>query len=522
MADQQTSKRTGWILAIAALLVVGLGAVLLVPLAGLGMLMSLVSANEASGSAQCVPGGGANTVGTQVAYSGEWVNPTAGSLTSPYGGRVNPVTGSLELHSGQDIAAPDGSAIVAAADGVVEIAGKSSGGNSGYMVAINHGGGVQSRYVHSWPDGMHVKIGQKVIAGEHISDVGASGNATGPHLHFGIRINGQPTNPMDYMAKRGISLGKNNANQDKQKPSTAVVAKAEEKTTFVRTDGEEFQPSKEQLKNLSAVIEAAKSHGASEQATVIALMTVLQESKGTMYANSGLPKSLKLPHQNVGSDHDSVGLFQQRPSQGWGSIKELMSVDPSTGAFLDALGLVKGWEGMSLSEAAQEVQRSAFPDAYAKWEPIAISLATGKNLPKTSGTSSCPAPVEVAKPSDADDSAATRSKVIDLAREGLGGKYVKGGRAPGAWDDDGFVYHCFTEAGVRGIPYVSSWTRGETTSSPESGDLVVSDQQGDGTWNQVGIKVGGQYFITVTTKGTTKLPIPGDAEFFSMVGEDAT
>lgn len=520
MAEEQAPKRTGWIVAIAVLAVVGLGAVLLVPLVGLGMLMSLVSANEANGSPQCVPGGGANTVGAQVAYSGEWVNPTAGSLTSPYGDRVNPVTGAREIHSGQDIAAPDGSAIVAAANGVVEIAGKSSGGNSGYMVAINHGGGVQSRYVHSWPDGIHVKTGQKVVAGEHISDVGASGNATGPHLHFGIRVNGQPTNPMDYMAERGISLGKNNTEQEKEEPATAVVAKTEKKTTFVRTDGEEYKPSKEQLENLSAVIEVAKAHGASEQATVIALMTVLQESKGMMYANSGLPKSLELPHQSVGSDHDSVGLFQQRPSQGWGSIKDLMSVEPSTGAFLDALELVKGWEGMSLSEAAQEVQRSAFPDAYAKWEPIAVSLVTGEDLPETSGSSSCPDPVEVATPTDVGDPAATRTKVIDLAREGMGGKYVKGGRAPDAWDDDGFVYHCFTEAGIRGVPYVSSWTRGEATSSPESGDLVVSDQQGDGTWNQVGIKVGGQYFITVTTKGTTKLPIPRDAEFFSMVGED--
>jgi hypothetical protein len=133
-----------------------------------------------------------------------WTHPmgTASyTFTSPYG-----VARYGSTHSGVDLAAPDGTPLYAVQDGIVTIAGESSGGNSGFMVAIDHGEGVQSRYVHSWPDGIYVTVGQEVHAGDHIADVGSSGNSTGPHLHFEIRINDIPTEPIAYMAGRGIDI----------------------------------------------------------------------------------------------------------------------------------------------------------------------------------------------------------------------------------------------------------------------------------------------------------------------------
>lgn len=111
----------------------------------------------------------------------------------------------------------------------------------------------------------------------------------------------------------------------------------------------------------------------------IALAVAMQESGLKNYANDnsadypGVEESLTYPHDAVGHDHDSLGLFQQRwPS--WGTMAELM--DPATAAkkFYGALQNVDGWEDMALTVAAQKVQRSAFPDAYAKWESEAQAL----------------------------------------------------------------------------------------------------------------------------------------------------
>ncbi|MGA8114817.1 MAG: M23 family metallopeptidase [Actinocatenispora sp.] len=118
---------------------------------------------------------------------------------------------------------------------------------------------------------------------------------------------------------------------------------------------------------------------------VVAIATALQESGLKVYANDNpayplvVEHSMALPHDAVGHDHDSVGLFQQRPSApegagGWGTVKELMNPETSADKFFHALMAVKGWEQMPVTTAAQLVQNSAFPDAYAKWEPAATSI----------------------------------------------------------------------------------------------------------------------------------------------------
>ena len=131
---------------------------------------------------------------------------------------------------------------------------------------------------------------------------------------------------------------------------------------------------KAQMSNADTIIEVGERMGISRKGQAIALATAMQESKFKNLANSSMPESLDLPNEGVGKDHDSVGLFQQRPSAGWGSVSECMDPEYSAGKFYEGLKGVKGWENMELTEAAQAVQRSAYPDAYAQWEGLANQI----------------------------------------------------------------------------------------------------------------------------------------------------
>lgn len=116
----------------------------------------------------------------------QWPLPVAGTITSPQGYRTDPITGETSYHSGTDIAVPEGTPILAAADGTVTVANAldSWGGSYGYYVKIDHGGGLTTLYAHC--SSICVTTGQQVKAGEVIAYVGQTGRATGPHLHFEV------------------------------------------------------------------------------------------------------------------------------------------------------------------------------------------------------------------------------------------------------------------------------------------------------------------------------------------------
>ncbi|NJC74243.1 hypothetical protein HC031_31690 [Planosporangium thailandense] len=129
-----------------------------------------------------------------------------------------------------------------------------------------------------------------------------------------------------------------------------------------------------EMDNAVAIVRAGQRMNLPKRAYVVAIVTALQESHLRNLANSKVPQSLKVPHQGVESNFDSVGLFQQRPSQGWGTAAELM--DPTTAAtrFYARLAKVSGWPTMTVGDAAQAVQRSAFPDAYDKHQAQAQKI----------------------------------------------------------------------------------------------------------------------------------------------------
>jgi murein DD-endopeptidase MepM/ murein hydrolase activator NlpD len=122
--------------------------------------------------------------------------PVVGKLESGFGGRRNPFGGnSYEFHSGQDIDAAMGDPVVAGASGKVTFVGCQNG--YGQLVVIDHGGGLTTRYGHL----SHIDVtqGQTVERSQFIGRVGSTGRATGPHLHYEIRINDEPVNPLQYL-----------------------------------------------------------------------------------------------------------------------------------------------------------------------------------------------------------------------------------------------------------------------------------------------------------------------------------
>jgi murein DD-endopeptidase MepM/ murein hydrolase activator NlpD len=121
--------------------------------------------------------------------SGRFIWPINGTFTSPFGMRWG------RLHAGIDIAAPVGTSIRAADSGTVQIA--SWYGGYGNYTCIGHGGGVSTCYGHQSSIG--VSVGQNVSQGQVIGACGSTGNSTGPHLHFEVRINGSPVDPMGYL-----------------------------------------------------------------------------------------------------------------------------------------------------------------------------------------------------------------------------------------------------------------------------------------------------------------------------------
>lgn len=123
------------------------------------------------------------------------VSPVDGWITSGFGTRISPFTGERSLHLGIDIAAPLGTPILSPADGVVIFSGAKAG--FGNFVMVAHGYGIVTRYGHNHQN--LVQPGQRVLRGEQIGTVGASGRTTGPHLHYEIVINGKTENPQKFI-----------------------------------------------------------------------------------------------------------------------------------------------------------------------------------------------------------------------------------------------------------------------------------------------------------------------------------
>ncbi|MDR1558335.1 MAG: peptidoglycan DD-metalloendopeptidase family protein [Clostridiales bacterium] len=154
-------------------------------------------AAEAAARLAAAGGGYASATINTSPYSGRMLWPVPGRylISDVYRVRYNPVNGRREQHAGVDIPAPYGTSIVAAESGVVITSSWKSG--YGYTVIIDHGNGITTLYGHN--SRLLVSGGQSVGKGDSIALAGSTGNSTGPHCHFEVRINGSPVNPQSYL-----------------------------------------------------------------------------------------------------------------------------------------------------------------------------------------------------------------------------------------------------------------------------------------------------------------------------------
>jgi len=223
-----------------------------------------------------------------------------------------------------------------------------------------------------------------------------------------------------------------------------------------------------------------------DAAAVMALMTAYQESKLRNLANPAVTGSTAQPGASgSGTDHDSVGLFQQRAS--WGTVAQRMDPVWATTAFVTRLLVVPGWRAMPPGTAAQAVQGSAFPDAYAQWETAARGwlaniehrTAPGAKPSNGCGSSGLPAAGTVQPPAGftlpvGTSPAAAQAVTFALAQ--LGKPYLYGTAGPGAYDCSGLTMAAWADGGVR-LPHftVAQAQLGTPVAAPfllRAGDLV--------------------------------------------------
>lgn len=127
--------------------------------------------------------------------NGRLAYPIRAPITSPFGWRIHPILGTRRFHTGTDFGADFGAPIYAAHSGTVILAGWLGG--YGQTVIIDHGSGLTTLYAHA--QRLLVREGQTVHQGQPIAEVGSTGLSTGPHLHFEVRVNGEPTDPLAYL-----------------------------------------------------------------------------------------------------------------------------------------------------------------------------------------------------------------------------------------------------------------------------------------------------------------------------------
>jgi cell wall-associated NlpC family hydrolase len=246
-----------------------------------------------------------------------------------------------------------------------------------------------------------------------------------------------------------------------------------------------------------------------QQAAVIALATAYQESR--------------LYNLSYGTG-DSLGLFQQRPSQGWGTPAQIVQPVYAATAFYTALIQVPGWQNLPLTVAAQDVQHSAYPDAYAQWAPLATALVatftgTATNC-LTDNSRGIPASGVTQLPSWFTLLPTTPRAVvtaISYAVAQLGKPYIWGGTGPDGYDCSGLVMMAYQAAGIS-LPrttfqQVYAGTPVYSTAQLQPGDLIFTPGS-DGTPTDpghVGMYIGSGLVISApeTGKPITLTPLNG-------------
>lgn len=306
-----------------------------------------------------------------------------------------------------------------------------------------------------------------------------------------------------------------------------LVTRLPTRLTARRADGVTLSLDQSQLTRAAAIINVGGAiRGVGRTGIVAALMAALTESGLRLLANTtAYPQSATYPHDGVGTDHDSLGLFQMRPSAGWGSVADLMDVEYEARAFFGGstgpnhgspAGLldIPDWQALPAGVAAQAVEGSAYPDRYAAYEPVAQAIV--RVLASAGSSGSC---LSSAGGSPVVPATRFASALIVAAKTQLGKPYVWGGgtysgpsgigsdgRGPG-FDCSGLVLYAVSRAS-RGTLRLPHYTGAQVTfgqpvppSALQPGDLIFSTPPGASVPDHVAIYVGGDQIIQAPKTG---------------------
>lgn len=303
--------------------------------------------------------------------------------------------------------------------------------------------------------------------------------------------------------------------------SVGVSGQVPERLSTVNAHGQTVHLSGKQLTRAAVIIAVGKSENIPVRGQLIALMTALTESSLRILSNVGAyPGSGDIPNDGDGSDHDSVGLFQQRPAAGWGAVENLMDPVWSSRAFYGGpsgpnhgspRGLldIDGWQSMDPGAAAQAVQVSAYPDRYAVNLPVAERVLATLSGISLSSALACPQ-VEGEAPANLPPGFA--GDLIKAAASQLGKPYVWGGGGfsgptGGGFDCSGLVLYAAYEASdgrVRLPHYTGDQIRlgeGIEWADRRPGDLIFFSYLSTGVPHHVAIYVGGDRILHAPRTG---------------------
>lgn len=267
----------------------------------------------------------------------------------------------------------------------------------------------------------------------------------------------------------------------------------------------------DQVKNAAAILSIGKQRGLTQHAQQTALMAAMTES--TLNNLSG-------------GDRDSAGLFQMRPSMGWGTLAQVTNISYAINLFYERLVKVPGWETKTPGEAAQAVEGSAFPDAYATKSAYAVEMmnalsgVTVSTVSQTNEGATCTAGAAAGASAGGTNNAlvageqpatgphaAQINQVIGFAKQQLGEAYVLGGAGPNVWDCSGLTKVAYAGIGINidaGHSATTQWRNGvargqmHPLSEVQPGDLIFWG--GNDAWH-VGISLGGDMMIAAPKVG---------------------
>lgn len=538
-------------------------AVVLAAVAGLGMLAGplvlglvavIFSASASAAQNPCVTSVVTPTMGpARLPVTGAF------TVTSEYGMRYNPGPfgpGVYKLHNGIDLVMTGTSKTVVAANGGVVSALPNEPTGGGNSVVVDHGDGVTTVYMHL--ASRAVSVGEKVWPGMPLGIEGSTGNSTGPHLHFTVKVNGQPVNPREWLTTQGLTVPATGgtaaappavptapAGSTPSKTPNLILATPTSDTItakpVVASLPTQVGPYKgEQVVNAGYVIKAGQAMGLDAKTITIGVMTAMGES-ALVNVDSG-----------DAAGPDSRGLFQQRDNGAWGTLADRMNPSVASSNFFKALTAVPGYLEMDPTLAAHQAQRNADPYYYQPyWADAVVMVSTLtadqallNSLPAGGYLGGCESGGPSQPPSPGNGSGAA---IVSVAQHYLGTPYSWGGgtyQGPSlgiyasssldgshtvGFDCSGLVlFAVYNATGIqlshsaeaqgkdpRGTTVPRDWAQ------MQPGDVVSFSEDGSGSpgsFGHVGIYIGNGQMIDAPRPGKTVeiIPLKGSSYYEPM------